>query len=75
MYYDNNPMDYSLQEEIVSGFSQVSILGPLLFSIFLCDLYISIKNNYFTNYADDTTPDVIGNNLEKVVSELKNRNS
>ena len=33
---------------------------------------MSIENNYFTNYADDTTPYVIGNNLEEVVSELKN---
>ena len=32
---------------------------------------ISIEGNYFTNYADDTTPYVIGNNAEEVVSELK----
>ena len=32
---------------------------------------ISVENNYFTNYADDTTPYVIGNNPDEVVSELK----
>ena len=32
---------------------------------------LTIKGNYLTNYADDTTPYVIGNNAEEVVSELK----
>ena len=62
---------YSIWEEIVSGVSQGSILGPLLFNIFLCGLFLSIENNYFTNYADDTTPYLISNNPDEVVSQLK----
>ena len=62
---------YSIWEEIVSGVSQGSILGPLLFNIFLCGLLLSIEKNYFTNYADDTTPYLIGNNPDEVVSQLK----
>ena len=54
-----------------SGVPQGSILGPLLINIFLCDLFLTIKSNYFTNYADDTTSCVIGKNAEEVVSELK----
>ena len=50
----------SLWEEIFSGVPQGSILVPLLFNIFLCDLFLTIEGNYFTNYADDTTPYVIG---------------
>ena len=46
-------------------------MGPLLFNIFLCDLFLTIEGNHFTNYADDTTPYIIGNNAEEVVSELK----
>ena len=32
---------------------------------------LTIEGNNFTNYADDTTPYVIGNNAEEVVSKLK----
>ena len=46
-------------------------MGPLLFNIFLCGLFLSIENNYFTNYADDTTPYLISNNPDEVVSQLK----
>ena len=66
-----NGTAYSLWEEIFSGVPQGSILGPLLFNIFLCDLFLTIEGNYFTNYADDTTPYVIGNNIEEAVSKLK----
>ena len=47
------------------------IFGPLLFNIFLCNLFLTIEGNYVNNYAYDTTPYVIGNNAEEVVSELK----
>ena len=66
-----NGTAYSLWEEIFSGVPQGLILGPLLFNIFLCNLFLTIEGNYFTNYADDTTPYVIGNNAEELVSELK----
>ena len=46
-------------------------MGPLLFNMFLSDLFISIENNYFKSYAEDTTLSVITNNLEEVISELK----
>ena len=61
----------SLWEEIVSGVPQGSILGPLLYNIFLCDLFFSTESNCFTNYADDTTPYVIGNDSGEEVSKLK----
>ena len=56
---------------IFSGVPQGSILDLLLFNIFLFNLFLTIEGNYFTNYADDTNPYVIGNNAEEVVSELK----
>lgn len=39
---------------------------------YFCDLFLSLETNYFTNYAVDTTPYVIGKNLkEKVALKLK----
>ena len=66
-----NGTAYSLWQEIFSGVPQGSILGPLLFNIFLCNLLLTTEGKCFTNYADNTTFYVIGNNAEEVESELK----
>ena len=29
---------------------------------------MNIKNNYFTNYADDTTPHIVGDNTTEVLT-------
>ena len=57
-------------EDIISEVPQGSILGPLLFNISLCDLFLEDKNNYFANYADDTTPYSAGNTTTEVLENL-----
>ena len=34
-------------------------------------MFLSTESNYFTNYADDTTPCIIGNDSGEAVSKLK----
>ena len=63
---------YSLWSEIVFGVPQGSILGPLLFNIFLCDLSQFFPDVDIANYADDNTPHSSNINLNKLLHDLEN---
>ena len=51
---------------------QGSILGPLLFNIFMCNLFFIVNEIYFASYADDNTSFVSGDRLEDVLDSLEN---
>ena len=53
------------------GVPQGSILRPLLFNTFLCDLFLIMKETSFTSYADDNTPYVTVENLYEVIKSLE----
>ena len=62
---------YSSREEILFGVPQGSILGPLLFNIFICGLFSSMNKVDFASYTDDNTPYVTGNGVEEALKSLK----
>ena len=51
---------------------QGSILGPLLFNIYLSDLFLFIGDCCnIANYADDNTPYAFGKDINSVISQLE----
>ena len=50
---------------------QGSILGPLLFIIYICDLSIVNKDANFSSYADDITRFITGISFEQIISKLE----
>ena len=63
--------NFSSWEKIIAGVPQGSILGPLLFNIFINDLFVSVSSSNVSNYADDNTLYASGLKLEDVKKMLK----
>ena len=62
---------YSSWKEIIYGVPQGSILGPLLFNIYLSDLFMFTKESDIANYADDNSPYACKKDIDSVISQLE----
>ena len=63
---------FSSWQRLSFGVPQGSILGPLLFNIYICDMFYFLENYDIANYADDTTPFSVKQNHDLVVEDLQN---
>ena len=62
---------FSTWKELLQGVPQGSILGPLLFNIYLNDLLFHINSTHVCNFADDTSLNAFNKNIKELFHDLE----
>ena len=62
---------YNLWNEIKRDIPQGSTLGPLLFNVFINNIFVFIEKSEICNFADDNTICDCGEDLSNILVNLK----
>ena len=71
MAKDKDKQEFSSWTELIKGVPQGSVLGPLLFNIYLNDLVYLAQSTEVYNFADETTFFGCHKDLKTLISRLE----